>query len=426
MLKKFQTNKTVSPLAWGLGSNSFDLQGLIDKTADAIAEKEADIKAISAMIDVSVAQTQAVQKVSALAGIPVGIKDIIETAELPTQHGSVIYKNYQPKADAAIVRMVKRAGGQVAHKTVTTEHAFLQPDVTRNPYNLAHTPGGSSSGSAAAVAAGMLPFAIGTQTGGSVIRPANYCGVVGFKPSFGALPTVGTKTFSWSLDTLGLFAPTIEDMSLFWQALMANGGELTPLTTKTQNRPLRIGIAKTHIWDQALPETREAMELAAQSWQSAGHTIVELEWPKLFTRAFDAHKIVHDYEACRALAWEMDEHGDELSPVLMETLSNGLKVSRDDYHHARHIAKRARFSFAEIHAKIDVVMTPSAPGAAPHGLESTGTSVFNRLWTLLGDPCIHLPAYQTESGLPIGVQLVGRSAQDDLLLSIANRLFAQL
>ncbi len=423
MLKKFRTNTSVSPIGWGLGTDSFDLTGLINKTNDAIAEKEPDIKALTASIDV---RTEQLCARSALLGVPVGVKDIIDTADLPTQHGSVIYKGHQPKANASIVQMVKRAGGQVAHKTVTTEHAFLQPDVTRNPHNLNHTPGGSSSGSAAAVAAGMLPFAIGTQTGGSVIRPASYCGVVGFKPSFGALPTVGTKTFSWSLDTLGLFAPTIADMEMFWHALISNGGQLKNATLKKQDRPLRIGLAKTHIWDQALSESKEALELACHSWQSAGHTIVDFEWPKLFSRAFDAHKSIHDYEASRTLAWEMDEHGDKLSDTLMDTLKEGLEVSVDDYHRARHIAKRARFAFGESCRGLDVIVTPSAPGAAPSGLHTTGTSIFNRLWTLLGDPCIHLPAYQTENGLPVGVQLVGRSAQDDMLLSIAERLFSEL
>ncbi|MEP4434394.1 MAG: amidase [Hyphomicrobiales bacterium] len=394
------------------------VDSIIKEGFSAIAEKEHDIKAFAAQ-----KEPIAVDKFRSLplSGLPVGVKDIIDTADMPTQHGSPIYKGNQPKADAAIVSLIRRAGGQVLHKTVTTEFAFLTPNITTNPHNITHTPGGSSSGSAAAVAAGMLPFAIGTQTGGSIVRPASYCGVFGFKPSFDSLPTVGTKAFSWSLDTLGFLAPSVPDMQLLWSALMQTA-PIKPIVP----RPLTIGVAKTALWHDATDDIKDAMETAAEALSKEGASLVHIEWPELFDQAFDAHQTIHDYECCRANAWEMDTYPGLISPMLMETLQAGLRVTRADYVSANSIAASARDAFAQIQETVDVILTPPAPSAAPATLQSTGTSIFNRFLTLMGVPCMNLPAYVNSEGLPIGIQLVGRKGEDDAFLALAHKVWRQL
>lgn len=423
MLKKFQPNLSCSPFALKFGEcGAAERLSLVDniiaKGMSAIAEKDHDIKAFTAQKEPLPADRFAS---SLLSGIPVGVKDIINTADMPTQHGSPIYKENQPTADAAIVSLIKRAGGQVLHKTVTTEFAFLTPNVTTNPHNVAHTPGGSSSGSAAAVAAGMLPFAIGTQTGGSIVRPASYCGVFGFKPSFDSLPIVGTKAFSWSLDTLGFFAPSIPDTQLLWSALMQTA-PIKPITPT----PLTVGVAKTALWGNASDDIREAVEMAAQTLSAGGATVIDVEWPELFNEAFDAHQTIHDYECCRANAWEMDTCPELISPMLMETLQAGLRVTRADYVSAQSIAASARDAFAQVQETVDVILTPAAPSAAPATLESTGTSIFNRFLTLMGVPCMNLPAYVNSENLPVGVQLVGRRGEDDAFLATAQKVWDQL
>lgn len=423
MLTKFQPNQTYSLTALksdyvnGRTTES-GIHELIARGAASIAEKEPNIKAFTAQIPLT---DVGLMSDYPLLGLPVGAKDIIDTSDMPTQYGSAIYEGHQPRADAAIVRLVKRAGGQVTHKTVTTEFAFMQPNKTRNPHNSNHSPGGSSSGSAAAVGAGMLPFAIGTQTGGSIIRPAAYCGTFGFKPSFDALPTIGTKTFSWSLDTLGLYAPSVPDVHIFWSALMQSDQPLGEI-----DGPLTVGVLRPHNWNEASSDAQDAITKATTAWASKGVNIQEVNWADLFSQAFEAHKTIHDYEGWRALAWEFDEHADKISPVLMDCLKEGPSVTRSAYLEAQQVASLARRAFADLLDTVDVIITPSAPGAAPETLNSTGTSIFNRFFTLMGVPCIHLPAYQTESALPVGFQLVGKSEQDDKLLSQANYLWSNL
>lgn len=423
MLTKFQPDQSYSLTALnsrqanGRATES-DVRNMIALGDASIAEKDPNIKAFTASIPLMDVAGMAELP---LRGLPVGAKDIIDTSQMPTQLGSPIYEGYRPRADATIVRLVERAGGQVTHKTVTTEFAFLHPNKTCNPQNPLHTPGGSSSGSAAAVASGMLPFAIGTQTGGSIIRPAAYCGTFGFKPSFGTLPTIGVKTFSWSLDTLGLYAPSLPDMHLFWSAL-TQSRQATVATT----RPLSIGVLKQNVWDEASTDAHDAIAKATDAFSASGAEVTEIAWQDLFSQAFDAHKTIHDYEGCRALAWELDEHRDQISPILMECLMEGPAVTRAAYLEAQAIAADARRAFAKLQDTVDVLITPSAPGAAPETLNSTGTSIFNRFLTLMGVPCIHMPAYQNESALPVGFQIVGKSEQDDELLNLANHLWPLL
>jgi Asp-tRNA(Asn)/Glu-tRNA(Gln) amidotransferase A subunit family amidase len=392
-------------------------RAVVDLSAEAIAGSEGEIAAFAAL-DVAAARAAAEaagSRAAPLRGLPFGIKDIFDTADFPTEYGSPIYGGHRPKADAALVALVRRAGGIVLGKTVTTELASLQPAATRNPRNPAHTPGGSSSGSAAAVAAGMVPIGLGSQTGGSVIRPAAFCGIAGFKPSFRLLPTVGMKCFSWSLDTAGLFAAGVADAAF---AAAAITGRDLRIDQRAPAAPA-IALVRTHLWPQASPDMQAALERAARAAQAAGARVRELELPPMFEAAMRAHVIIQDHEAYRALAHEIDHHQDRLGPILRAQLSHAATIDFDTYDEARRIARRARRMFAALMADTDVMLTPSAPGAAPLGLGSTGDPMFNRLWTLLGAPCINVPGLINSQGLPLGVQIVGRFARDRTALEAA-------
>jgi Asp-tRNA(Asn)/Glu-tRNA(Gln) amidotransferase A subunit family amidase len=390
---------------------------VIELCAQAIAAREKEIGAFVAL-DLEAARRAAaapglVQQ--PLRGLPFGIKDIFDTRDFPTQYGTPIYSGHRPKADAAMVALIRRAGGTVLGKTVTTEFASLQPAGTRNPRNPAHTPGGSSSGSAAAVAAGMVAVAIGSQTGGSVIRPAAYCGVAGYKPSYRMLPTVGMKCFSWSLDTVGLFAAGVADVAF---AAAAITGRNLRVDRQPSQVPT-IALVRTHLWPEASAEMQAAVERAARAAQAAGARVKALTLPPIFEDAVRAHGTVQDYEAYRALADEFDRHRGAFGPILREQLGNAAGITPDAYDEARRTARRARQMFADVMADIHVILTPSAPGAAPPGLGSTGRPTFNRLWTLLGPPCINVPGLADQDGLPLGVQVVGRFARDHIALEAA-------
>jgi Asp-tRNA(Asn)/Glu-tRNA(Gln) amidotransferase A subunit family amidase len=390
---------------------------VVDLCAQAIAAREPEIGAFVAL-DIAAArrdaQTPELAR-SPLRGLPVGMKDIFDTIDFPTAYGSPIYAGHRPKADATVVAMVRRAGGIVIGKTVSTEIASLQPAGTRNPRNSAHTPGGSSSGSAAAVAAGMVPIATGTQTGGSVIRPAAYCGIAGFKPSFRLLPTVGVKAFSWSLDTVGLFGAGIVDVAFAAAALTARDLRIDNSARATPN----IALVRTNLWSEATRDMQDAVEQAARAAEAAGARVIELDLPPIFEDCVRAHGTIQDYEAYRALASEFDRHRDQFGPILREQLGNAAAITPDAYDEARRTTRRARQKFADLMTHTDAILTPSAPDAAPHGLNSTGKPTFNRLWTLLGAPCVNVPGLVDSSGLPLGVQIVGRFSRDKRALEAA-------
>jgi Asp-tRNA(Asn)/Glu-tRNA(Gln) amidotransferase A subunit family amidase len=404
-------------LARAIEAGTMAPRAVVDLCAEAIARHEAEIGAFVAL-DVEAtrrAAETAELPLKPLRGLPVGIKDIFDTADFPTQYGSPIYAGHRPKADAALVALVRRAGGLVLGKTVTTEFASLQPAATRNPRHRAHTPGGSSSGSAAAIAAGMVPIALGSQTGGSVIRPAAFCGIAGFKPSFRLLPTVGMKCFSWSLDTAGVFAAGVADAAF---AAAAISGRDLRIDQRVPAAP-SIVLVRTQLWPQASEDMQAALERAARAAQAAGARVRELQLPPIFEAATRAHVTIQDHEAYRALAHEFDHHQDRLGPILRQQLARGAGIDFDSYDEARRIARGARAMFADLMADTDAMLTPSAPGAAPHGLDSTGDPMFNRLWTLLGPPCINVPGLTDSRGLPLGVQIVGRFARDRTALEAA-------
>ncbi|TLP48424.1 amidase [Cohaesibacter sp. CAU 1516] len=354
-----------------------------------------------------------------LKGIGLAVKDIFDTADLPTAHGSPIYHAHNPARDASIVMQARRAGCTLLGKTVTTEFAFFHPGPTRNPHNLDHTPGGSSSGSAAAVASGMAHLAIGSQTGGSIIRPAAFCGITGYKPSAGLLPKPGMKDGAWSLDTIGLYTATVADVAYAMSALTGRNCSIQP---RAPFRTPKFGVVRSHSWPEADPGYKSRFNSLLEHLHSLGAELVEIEPSETWIAAFHAHQIIQDYEIRQSLAWEHDTHGDLLSPVLKQTLDFAKTITAADYDEAHLCAQEARIEAAEHLEDLDAFLSLSAPGPAPLGLASTGSSIFNRIWTLFGLPCVNVAGMQTEDGLPLGVQIIGPFMEDHHTLHIAHWL----
>ena len=344
-----------------------------------------------------------------LEGQLVGIKDIFDTADMPTAYGSPIYAGYQPSTEAAMVAIIRNAGGLVAGKTVTTEFAFLQPAATLNPAAPGCTPGGSSAGSAAAVAAGLVPLAVGSQTGGSTVRPASYCGIAGFKPGFGLLPTAGMKCFSWSLDTVGLFATSVKEVGAFAQA--ASGGRIAVPAPRDAGQ-WRVGIPASYPWGDLGESADLAMNQGIDALRAAGVQIVDCAMPRWVGQAFIAHDAVQGWEAVRALSKEMDARPAQLSPLLRDYLLASRAITDAQYAAAQALARAARQACSDWLDGVDVLMTPSAPGEAPEGYGSTGASTFNRAFTLLGTPALSVPGAVGVHGRPMGLQLVAPQGGD--------------
>ena len=402
-------------LAARLEAGKLTPRAVVEMCAEAIAAREKDVGAF-VTLDLAAARRAADDpRLSSLPlyGLPVGFKDIFDTADLPTQYGSPVYANNRPAADATAVVMTREAGGIVIGKTVTTQFASLVPSATRNPRNLAHTPGGSSAGSAAAVAAGMAPIAFGTQTAGSVIRPAAFCGVAAFKPSYRLIPMVGVKDVAWHLDTAGLFGAGVADVAFAAAAVLQR--ELR--VDRAGPAAPRIAVARTHLWPKASPAMQQAVETAARIAAAAGAKVADLELSPIVEDAYEAQFTIQDYENIRALAFEYERHRDRLDPLLRTQLDRAVAISADEYDAARRLASRARQLLADAMADHDVILTPSAPGAAPHGFATTGDPMFNRLWTLMGAPCINVTGMN--DSLPLGIQIVGRFGRDHAALEAA-------
>ncbi len=353
----------------------------------------------------------------ALRGLPVGVKDNYDTAFLPTRHGSSIYADHRPATDAATVTRLTEAGAILPVKTTTTEFAFLEPTATRNPWSLNRSPGGSSAGSAAAIAAGMLPAAIGSQTAGSIIRPASFCGVTGFKPSFGMLPTQGLKHFAPSLDTVGLFTAGVDDMRLLFSALRGVEARFE----RPDAADLRIAVLSTPWDDTAEPAARAALEEAARRLDRAGATLLPRDLPQAFVLSDAAHGVVQGYESVIALATEWRMHRSSLSSRLAAYLDEASLIEKQAYLEALAVVDEARQAQAPLFEGVDALLTFASADVAPKDLSSTGSPRFNRLWTLLGLPCISAPGLMVGS-LPIGVQLVAAPRNDEALLAAAAAL----
>jgi len=404
-------------LARRVEANEITPEGIVDLCAAAIDARENDVGAFT-YLDVAGAKKSAADKHLAtlpLRGMPVGLKDIYDTYDMPTEYGSAAYKGHRPASDAASTSMLRRAGAVILGKTVTTEFAHQQTGKTRNPHNLEHTPGGSSSGSAAAVGAGMVPLATGSQTAGSVIRPGAFCGVAAFKPSYKLIPTIGMKCYAWSLDTIGLYGAGVADVAF---AAAAMSGRDLRVDRAAPSTP-RVALIHTHIWAEASADMQKAIGITARALEAAGASVKEAMLPPLLEDAWRAHRTIMLYEAARSYAFEQDHKRDLLGPKTRDMLDEAGKVSVDAYDDARRIAKRARLALADLMADYDVILTPSAPGAAPHGIDATGVASFNWLWTLMGTPCINVPGLTDGAGMPLGVQIVGRFGRDRAALEAA-------
>jgi Asp-tRNA(Asn)/Glu-tRNA(Gln) amidotransferase A subunit family amidase len=351
-----------------------------------------------------------------LHGIPIAVKDLIDTVEMPTAYGSPIYRNHRPTADASCVALARAAGAIVLGKTVTTEFAAFTPGKTANPRNPAHTPGGSSSGSAAAVADGMAPLAFGTQTAGSVIRPAAYCGCVGYKPSFGLINRAGVKPLADSLDTIGILARTVEDAA-FFAGVLSERSALRHLAVPIEAP--RFGLYRTPMWDEAEPATAAALDTAREALERAGAAVTELAIAPEHHGLAEVQNTIMLFEMVRALAYERTLHSAELSPRLAQMVDTGLTIGAADYDRALATAAEARAALDAFFGAYDAIVVPAAQGEAPMGLGNTGDPIFNRMWTLLGVPCVTLPARWAENGLPTGVQVVGRIGGDAHLMACA-------
>ncbi len=407
-------NLTATAAVRAIAAGTLRSQSLIEACLDRVAAREPVVQAFAALDPTRVRATNPAP--GPLHGLPIGVKDVLDTADYPSEYNSPIWRGHQPRADAACVAWARGAGAVVFGKTVTTEFATRHPGPTTNPHDPARTPGGSSSGSVAAVAAGMVSLAFGTQTAGSVIRPAAFCGVVGFKPSFGLINRHGMKLMSDSLDTVGVMARSVADCALF--ASVLSGHVLGDPDRRPDYAP-RVGVCRTPMWDRAAPETETLFERAATLLARSGATVRNLTLPPVFDALEDAHAVVMNAESARALGWEMTTARDQISPVLRERMEWGLAQPAAALADAQAVLRGLQAGFADVMGDLDFILTPSAAGEAPLGLAWTGDAGFNLIWTSLHVPCVTVPAGAGPSGMPLGVQVVTRRGEDHAALAWA-------
>jgi len=418
---------TATEIAAAIAGGKTTCEAVVRACLERIAEREPRVLAWQYLNpDQAIAQARAVdrsRKRGPLAGVPFGMKDIIDTCDMPTEYGSPIYLGHQPKSDAACVALSRKAGGVLMGKTVTTEFANRYPGKTRNPFDPARTPGGSSSGSAAAVGDCMVPLAVGTQTTGSTIRPASFCGAFGYRPTYGDLRLVGVKEAAGSLDTLGLIARSLEDIALYRDVLL--GIEPAPIA---DNVPApRIGFCRTHLWPQVEPATQKLLEDAARKLARAGAKVADVTLPEDFERVEDAHRWISSFEFSRNFTWEIENHWEKISEMLRNgRLKDGLACSFDRYRNARDFAERCRQLLAPIFDGYDVLLTAAAAGEAPVGLDSTGNASLYAIWTTMHVPAVTLPVFRGPHGLPVGAQLIAKRNDDRKLFAVARWVYRQL
>jgi Asp-tRNA(Asn)/Glu-tRNA(Gln) amidotransferase A subunit family amidase len=352
-----------------------------------------------------------------LHGIPFGVKDVIDSVSLPTEYGSTIYKGHRPARDAVCVAHMKEAGAVLLGKTVATEFATYRPGKTRNPHNPAHTPGGSSSGSAAAVADGMVPLAFGTQTAGSHIRPGSYCGICALKPTHGTVDLNGIYPLEPSYDTLGYYARSFDDIAMFYAAVR----RVPPVPAPDGlGRPIRIGFYRALERKHGEPASTTALEAAAKRLAEHGAIVEEMDLPSMFGDLTETHPIILHVGVARSLKEAYEKHHNQLGDRLRSMIADGLACPPEKYRKAMDHADECRRSINEAFGKYDVLLCPSAPGEAPQGLDATGSPVFQLAWTLLHVPCATVPGATGPKGLPVGVQFIGRQYADNAVLAVAN------
>ncbi|WP_395714355.1 amidase [Reyranella sp.] len=411
---------TATELARRIDAGAVTAEAIVRDHLARIDERDADVLAWSHLAREAALERARVldrgPRQGLLHGIPIGVKDIIDSWDQPTTYGSPIYKTHQPLADAATVALAKGEGAILLGKTVTTEFANRHPGVTKNPHNPAHTPGGSSSGSAAAVADFQVVLATGTQTGGSVIRPAAFCGVVGYKPTYGHFAPAGMKANTEWLDTIGAYARSVEDIALLRAALMAMPYRpVAPL-----DKPPRIAVCFTHHKAELSAEGTEAVQEAAARLAKAGASVSEIELPPPVRDMTEGQRTLSAFDGPRAHADEARRFPHLLSESLKnDKLAAGAKIDYATWVAARKLGETGRAAVDAMFGAFDAILTAPAPGEAPLGLEATGKATFNLLWTYLWMPCITLPFTRGPTGLPLGIQLVGRQHEDAALLDVA-------
>lgn len=417
---------TATQAARKLAAREITAEALVEDCLARIAERDAQVRAWT-HVDANGARARAREldrhaSAGPLHGLPIAVKDLFDTVDMPTSYGSPIYAGHRPAWDAVAVALARAAGGVVLGKTVTTEFATFHPGPTRNPHNPAHTPGGSSSGSAAAVADFMVPLAFGTQTAGSIIRPSAYCGVVGYKPTFGTVSRVGVKMIADTLDTIGGIARSVRDVAL----LVGTIGERPELFVEDSppGAP-RIVFCRTHEWAQALPETMSVFDAARRELERSGAKARELSLPPDFAGLVDAQLAIMTREVASSLTYERLEHRGELTSDMTTMIDTGLAVSNERYDAARALGRSCAAQLDDLFRDIDVLIAPSTHGEAAEGM-ATGNPLFQRIWTLLRNPCVHLPIGKGPRGLPVGVSLIGPMGGDARLLRAADWIHERL
>jgi Asp-tRNA(Asn)/Glu-tRNA(Gln) amidotransferase A subunit family amidase len=384
---------------------------------DRVDSREAEVRAWAyldpAQVRASAASRDAGPARGTLLGVPLGVKDVLLTSDMPTRYNSPLERDCAAGADAACVATLRQAGALVFGKTETVEFASLgRPAATRNPQDPRRTPGGSSSGSAAAVADYHVPLALGTQTAGSIIRPASFCGVFGFKPSWGLVSTDGLKCFAPSLDTIGWFARSAADLALVF-------GVFQPPAPPRASRGRRIALCRTPMWDHASLATHAAMASAAARARAAGASVTELELPAIFAGLSDAQTLIMRAEGGRSMLPELMAHGGKLHPALRGMVQDLARLDYADLRAAYDLAAHCRAAFDDLAGKFDGLLAPSTVGVAPDFAAGTGDYIFNGFWTLLHAPCVNVPGFMTEDGLPVGVTLTGPRFSDQTVLEVA-------
>lgn len=418
------TNLSASTAAGMIRSGRLNSTALVEAYLERIAARDDIVHAWSWFDpEAALAQARAADASparGALHGVPVGLKDVIDTADMPTEYGSAAFAGHRPAKDARAVELLRAAGAVIMGKLVTAEFATYQPGPTANPVNPAHTPGGSSSGSAAAVADRQVPLSLGTQTAGSVIRPGSFCGIQGFKPTIGRYPTAGVLDTAHRLDTLGVFARFVEDLLLIDAVLAPDSPASAPLPGKP-----RIGIYRGAVWDEASPAMKAALEETGRKLADLGHDVFDVPVIAPFDRIGDAQSLIHMHEAFLCMDHIRREHDAKVSQKFKDFIDGGERVSAADYAEACAVQDACKAAEAQLFSGAELLLSPGAPGIAPEGLEATGNPTFNRMTTALGVPCLGFPGGK-EQGLPLGLQLMGRTGTDRSLLQAGAAIIAAL
>jgi len=418
---------SATEIAAKIAAGEATCEAVVRDCVERIAARDDVVKAwVNFYPDLALAQARALDRAprrGPLHGVPIGVKDIIDTFDMPTEMGSPIYRGNRPLADAACVALLRRAGAVILGKTATCELAGMAPCATTNPFNAAYTPGGSSSGSAAAVADHMVPAALGTQTGGSVLRPSSFCGAFGYKPTYNSFNKAGVKPAAESIDTIGWITRSIEDMELLTAILRMQ----EPQPPHVLEAAPRIGVCRTEIWDTAQPETKAAVEGAAIALAKAGASLCDIDLPQAFAGLHAlARGTINHFERAACMAFEWDHHREALSPQMRRYIEGGLKTSRADYVAAWRRVEECRALLPKTFEEFDVLLTPCVPGEAPKGLASTGDPSMQAMWTALHTPSMTLPTHRGPNNLPVGIQLIAQRYDDDRLFACARWIWSRI